>query len=231
MIMEGRASRPPTGGDARSSGTMGSMAIVVIGGHSRNVGKTSVVAGLIAALPSHNWTAFKITQFGHGQCSLSGEPCHCATEDHTWAISEEKDLSGKTDSSRFLTAGAKRSFWVRTEQGRLAEAMPAIRRRLAEAENAILESNSILKFIRPDLYITVLDPATEDFKATAQQFLDRADAVVLHEAADARWNGISLKPIAGRPVFYIRPPKYVTVEIAAFVSNRLSAIASPITRP
>src|SRR6266700_1042665 len=229
--MEGRASRPPTGGDARSSGTMGSMAIVVIGGHSRNVGKTSVVAGLIAALPSHNWTAFKITQFGHGQCSLSGEPCHCATEDHTWAISEEKDLSGKTDSSRFLTAGAKRSFWVRTEQGRLAEAMPAIRRRLAEAENAILESNSILKFIRPDLYITVLDPATEDFKATAQQFLDRADAVVLHEAADARWNGISLKPIAGRPVFYIRPPKYVTVEIAAFVSNRLSAIASPITRP
>jgi len=207
------------------------MAIVVIGGHSRNVGKTSVVAGLIAALPSHNWTAFKITQFGHGQCSLSGEPCHCATEDHTWAISEEKDLSGKTDSSRFLTAGAKRSFWVRTEQGRLAEAMPAIRRRLAEAENAILESNSILKFIRPDLYITVLDPATEDFKATAQQFLDRADAVVLHEAADARWNGISLKPIAGRPVFYIRPPKYVTVEIAAFVSNRLSAIASPITRP
>ena len=207
------------------------MAIVVIGGHSRNVGKTSVVAGLIAALPSHNWTAFKITQFGHGQCSLSGEPCHCATEDHTWAISEEKDLSGKTDSSRFLTAGAKRSFWVRTEQGRLAEAMPAIRRRLAEAENAILESNSILKFIRPDLYITVLDPATEDFKPTAQQFLDRADAVVLHEAADARWNGISLKPIAGRPVFYIRPPKYVTVEIAAFVSNRLSAIASPITRP
>lgn len=207
------------------------MAIVVIGGHSRNVGKTSVVAGLIAALPSHNWTAFKITQFGHGQCSLNGEACHCATEDHTWAISEEKGLSGKTDSSRFLASGAKRSFWVRTEQGRLAEAMPAIRRRLAEAENAILESNSILKFIRPDLYITVLDPAKEDFKATAQQFLDRADAVVLHEAADARWNGISMKPVAGRPVFYIRPPEYVTVEIAAFVSSRLSAIASPNTLP
>jgi len=190
-----------------------------------------VVAGLIAALPSHNWTAFKITQFGHGQCSLNGEPCHCATEDHTWAISEEKDLSGKSDSSRFLAAGAKRSFWVRTEQGRLGEAMPAMRRKLAESENAILESNSILKFIRPDLYITVLDPDTEDFKATAQQFLDRADAVVLHEAVGSRWNGISLKPVASRPVFSIRPPKYVTVEIAAFVSNRLSAIPSPTTLP
>src|SRR5229473_7448494 len=182
------------------------MAIIVIGGQSRNLGKTSVVAGLIAAIPSYNWTAFKITQFGHGQCSLDGEPCHCATADHTWAISEEKDHSGKSDSSRFLAAGAKRSFWVRTEQGRLAEAMPLLRRRLSESENAILESNSILKFIRPDLYITVLDPATEDFKASAQEFLDRPDAVILHEnhAGNFRWKSTSLKPAAHRPVFRIR---------------------------
>src|SRR5579864_6048549 len=119
------------------------MAIVVIGGHSRNVGKTSVVAGLIAALRSYNWTAFKVTQFGHGRCSLNGEPCDCAPRDRCWSITEEKDRSGKSDSSRFLVAGAKRAFWVRTEQGRLHEAVPTIARRLAESENAILESNSI----------------------------------------------------------------------------------------
>ena len=201
------------------------MAIIVIGRHSRSVGKTSVVAGLIAALPSHNWTAFKITQFGHGKCSLDGKPCHCATDDHTWAISEEKDSSASSDSSRFLSAGAKRSFWVRTEQGRLAEAMPAIRRRIAESENAIVESNSILKFIRPDLYITELDPTTEDFKTSAQQLLDRADAIVMHDAADAdanpRWKGISLKPAANRPMFRIHPPQYVTTDIIEFVASRL----------
>ncbi len=197
------------------------MAIIVIGGQSRNLGKTSVVAGLIAAIPSYNWTAFKITQFGHGQCSLDGEPCHCATADHTWAISEEKDHSGKSDSSRFLAAGAKRSFWVRTEQGRLAEAMPLLRRRLSESENAILESNSILKFIRPDLYITVLDPATEDFKTSAQEFLDRADATILHEAGEFRWRGTSLKPVIDKPVFHIRPPNYVTDEIVEFVERRM----------
>ncbi len=197
------------------------MAIIVIGGQSRNLGKTSVVAGLIAAIPSYNWTAFKITQFGHGQCSLDGEPCHCATADHTWAISEEKDHSGKSDSSRFLAAGAKRSFWVRTEQGRLAEAMPLLRRRLSESENAILESNSILKFIRPDLYITVLDPATEDFKTSAQEFLDRVDVVILHEAGEFRWRGTSLKPVIDKPVFHIRPPNYVTDEIVEFVERRM----------
>src|SRR5260370_41193523 len=145
------------------------MAIIVIGGQSRSLGKTSVVAGLIAARPSYNWTAFKVTQYGHGKCSLDGEPCHCETADHAWAISEEADRSGASDSARFLSAGAKRSFWVRTEQGRLAEAMPTLRRKLGESENAIFESNSILKFIRPDLYITVLDPASQDFKASAQE--------------------------------------------------------------
>src|SRR6266436_1909073 len=37
------------------------MAIIVVGGHTRNIGKTSVVAGLIAALPEMHWTAFKVT--------------------------------------------------------------------------------------------------------------------------------------------------------------------------
>ena len=42
------------------------MSLVVIGGHSRSVGKTSVVAGIIAALPDFHWIAVKITQYGHG---------------------------------------------------------------------------------------------------------------------------------------------------------------------
>jgi hypothetical protein len=197
------------------------MAIVVIGGHSRNVGKTSVVAGLIAALPEYHWTALKITQYGHGVCSASGEACHCATDDHTWAISEEKDRSGESDTSRFLVAGAARVWWVRTEQGRLAEAMPAIRQRLADAKNVILESNSVLKFVRPDVYLTILDPANADFKKSAKEFLDRADAVILHGATTPRWKEVSLKPVANLPVFRIQPPEYVTPEIVDFVRASL----------
>jgi hypothetical protein len=200
------------------------MSIVVVGGHSRNVGKTSVVAGLIAALPEYHWTALKITQYGHGVCSRDGESCHCATNDHTWAISDEKDRSGDSDTSRFLVAGAVRAWWVRTEQGRLAEAIPTIRRKLAESENVILESNSILKFVRPDLYLTVLDPATADFKRSAQEFLDQADAVILHpsDRSNVTWTNISLRPVVGRPIFEIHPPQYVTPEIVGFVRSRVS---------
>jgi hypothetical protein len=201
------------------------MALIVIGGHSRSVGKTSVVAGLIAALPEYHWTALKITLYGHGVCSMDGEPCHCATDDHSWAISEELDRSGESDTARFLAAGAAHAWWVRTEQGRLAEAMPAVRGKLAASENAILESNSILKFLRPDLYLTVLDPATADFKKSAQEFLDRADAVILHhsETTDAAWRQISLKPVAQRPMFRITPPPYVTPQIIEFVRLKLTS--------
>jgi len=199
------------------------MALVVIGGHSRSVGKTSVVAGLISAMPEFEWTAVKITQYGHGICSANGEACDCATRDHSWAIAEERDRSGDADTSRFLAAGAKKVYWARTEQGRLAEAMPTLRQRLASARNVIIESNSVLKFLRPDLYLTVLDPATADFKNSAREFLDRADAVILHETTgESAWQAVSLKPLADRPVFRIRPPEYVTNALAEFVRSRIS---------
>jgi len=199
------------------------VALVVIGGHSRSVGKTSVVAGLISALPEFQWIAAKITQYGHGICSAHGEPCDCATGDHAWAITEERDRTGQSDTSRFLLAGAARVLWVRTEQGRLAEAMPALRKRLQDARHVIMESNSVLKFLRPDLYVTVLDPRTADFKNSAREFLDRADAVIWHDSGgEAAWQSVSLKPVGGRPMFRITPPHYVTPEIVAYVRSRLA---------
>ncbi len=224
------------------------MAIVVIGGHSRSVGKTSVVAGLISALREFDWTAVKITQYGHGVCSANGAPCDCATADHTWAISEEQDRSGKSDTSRFLLAGAARALWVRTEQGRLAEAMPALRQKLQNSRHVIMESNSVLKFVRPTLYMSVLDPNTEDFKTSAREFLDRADAVILHSSSgngETGWQNVSLKPVSGRPVFRISPardrctqvtadpasPGYVSEEIVAFVRRTLGSHRADSSHP
>src|SRR5258708_769268 len=102
--------------------------------------------------------------------------------------------------------------------------MPSLRRRLEGALNVIIESNSVLKFLRPDLYLTVLDPSTTDFKNSAREFLDRASAVILHEASGGpEWQSVSLKPVAERPVFRIKPPEYVTPEIVKFVREGITA--------
>jgi len=216
------------------------MAIMFIGGHSRNVGKTSVVAGLITALPERRWTSMKITQFGHGICSEHGAPCDCSLIDteHSYALQEEEDRSGKTDTSRFLLAGAVKSYWLRTQQGKLAAALPVIRELFSAKENQaadwIIESNSLMQFIRPDLYITVLDPYMEDFKSSALRFLNRADAIVLHgpgieNAHPPVWKGVSLKLFANIPIFTMTPPDYVPEELVNYVHERLGSIKSVST--
>jgi hypothetical protein len=207
--------------------------LIVIGGHSRNIGKTSVVAGLIQALPQRDWTAMKITQFGHGICSASpgcGTDCDCCLPSgHPYAIAQERQPS-QTDSGRFLAAGARRSYWVRTATGQLANAVPAVREIRDTSRNLIVESNSIVEFLAPDLYLVVLDFAQADFKASSRRFLTRADACVTIErdTCEPLWTVVARGSWEGKPRFPVRPPQYVTAELAAFVDERLAAAGASV---
>src|SRR5437867_9746667 len=97
------------------------MATIVVGGHSRNIGKTSVAAGLIAAFVDRGWVAMKITQYGHGICSINGKSCHCAVDEHSHVLLEETSMQGTSDSARFLAAGARRSLWLRRSEEHTSE--------------------------------------------------------------------------------------------------------------
>jgi hypothetical protein len=166
--------------------------VIVVGGHTRSIGKTQLVCDVISAFPQVKWIAGKITQYGHGVCAQNGDNCDCAPTDHVCAIDWETRRDSGTDSARFLAAGAQRSFWLRTKQGFLAEGLPLLRAALretvekAQGEPAplIVESNSLLQFLKPSLYFAVVDPAREDFKESARAALDRADALVFREAAE-----------------------------------------------
>jgi hypothetical protein len=166
--------------------------VIVVGGHTRSIGKTQLVCDVISAFPKANWIAGKITQYGHGVCAQNGMNCHCAPDEHICAIEWEALPQSGTDSARFLAAGAKRSFWLRTKQGFLAEGLPlmrdALNQTLSETDDdspaLILESNSLLQFLKPSLYFAVIDPAREDFKDSARVVLDRADALVLRGSMD-----------------------------------------------
>src|SRR5580658_2513799 len=161
--------------------------VIVVGGHTRSIGKTQLVCDIVSAFPNANWIAGKITQYGHGVCAQNGNNCDCAPDEHVCAIEWESLPESGTDSARFLAAGAKRSFWLRTKQGFLAEGLPLMREALQEARTRgeddlpplILESNSLLQFLKPSLYFAVIDPTREDFKDSARVALDRADALVL----------------------------------------------------
>jgi hypothetical protein len=75
---------------------------------------------------------------------------------------------------------------LRTKLGYLAEGLPLLRGALqeigtegTERRGLIVESNSLMQFVKPSLYFAVIDPLREDFKESAQLALDRAQALVL----------------------------------------------------
>ncbi len=187
--------------------------MIIVGGHTRSIGKTQLVCDLISALPEAQWVAGKITQYGHGVCAQNGTDCDCAPDDHVCALSWETRADSGTDSARFLGAGARRSFWLRTKQGYLAEGMPLLRSALGEpatapagrSVNVLIETNSLLQFVRPALYLFVLDPQKHDFKESARLHLDRSNVLILRRPLteilenQSPWPGISAQLLGTKP--------------------------------
>ena len=218
----------------------GTWRIVVVGGHTRSIGKTQLVCDVIAAFPEANWIAGKITQYGHGVCAQNGHDCDCAPDEHICAINWEKHSDTGTDSARFLRAGARRSFWLRTKQGFLAEGMPLLRAALRAADidsgqspaNLILESNTLLQFLKPSVYLMVLDPSKTDFKESAQLQIDRASGLVLREdlptnvgcrGASVAWTGVPLQLLKAKPQLLQREGDPLPGGVAEIVRAALGA--------
>ena len=93
-------------------------------------------------------------------------------------VLEETSAESDTDSARYLAAGAVRSFYISAPEGGLWRAMPRLLDVLAEARNAMVESTSVLDYLRPELALAVLDPAQEEVKASLQRWMERFHAVV-----------------------------------------------------
>ncbi len=217
--------------------------IVVVGGHTRNIGKTQLVCDVIAAFPEAEWTAVKITQHGHGVCAVNGEECDCAPAEHSAALDRQAHGNAETDSGRFLSAGARSAYWLRTKQGFLAEGLPLLRAALGESAaergadsgsaplNLIIESNSLLKFLQPSLYLVVLDPRQADFKPSARQVLDRADALVLRAplpgspqsagGGELLWNEAPLRVVRAKPCFLQRQGEPLPEGLRAIIGKLL----------
>ncbi len=197
--------------------------LVVVGGHSRNIGKTSVVAGLIRRMRDRKWTALKITQYGNAVCARHSEESTCGCEPgngEEFALSEEYEAND-TDSGRFLGAGAERSFWLRVPAGELPRAAGMVKKILAQGDNVIVESNSVVELVQPDVFLMLLDFSCEDFKPSSLRFMDRADGfVVIDRGINAPlWEEVARGMWDRKPQFLVKPPRYATAEIVEFVKG------------
>jgi hypothetical protein len=199
------------------------MKVIVVGGHTRNIGKTSLAAALIREFRFLNWTAVKITQYGHGVCSHDGKACQCAPTRHAFALTEEEDPTGRADTCRLLAAGARRSLWLRVRQGQLGGAFSTLERSLIGDPYVLIESNSVIALLHPLLYLVVLDGTKQDFKASTRTFLHAADALI-PVGAPVRldvWLGLECQGLRQKPQFPVTTADYLSPGLCRFVGAKL----------
>jgi hypothetical protein len=179
-----------------------------VGGSNKGVGKTSLVCGIIAALPELCWTAVKITSHDYGQSKpIWTQPAIAAGEQE-----------GKgTDTERFLRAGAKQALLVTV----LDEQMPIanLEEVLAPDDNVIIESNSILKQLQPQVCLAVVSAKEPSIKLSFVPLLSAADALVTTSRVDF---GLPI-PAIELPLFRLQAYEQLSTEMLMWLRKRLAA--------
>jgi hypothetical protein len=109
--------------------------------------------------------------------------------------------------------------------GTLAQALPGLLKALEGDEHVIIESNSILASLKPAVFLFVIDESRRELKASARQFLPRADALVTvgPELKAPLWPGISLPMLEDKPVFPVSAGEWSNPALSRFVRDRLAS--------
>ena len=203
--------------------------LVVVSGQCRKIGKTALVVDLIRALREFEWTAIKITPHAESGCPVNGDGCGCAPDQHVFAIHEEKEASDASDTARFLATGARRALWVEAKSGRVGDALAALAAAIQSDPFAIVESNAILEFWRPNVCLMVVDPAKAGFKESGRTAMAVADAFVLRSprAKGQRMESVPAgKP--DRPEFVHSLGGALPEDVQSFIRQRLARPGHPI---
>lgn len=131
------------------------MKIITVSGAHSGVGKTQVVEMLLKKLK--RWSALKITVSHQGRCPIGRECGACGKMDSDFLVIGRKDIieeEGK-DTQRFKKAGAERVLWLKAKPQGLKKGLKSAISRFKEEKGLIIEGNSALKYLKPDLAIFV----------------------------------------------------------------------------
>lgn len=198
------------------------MKYLIVGGQARGVGKTALVVDIIRAFSDVAWTAVKISPHAHAPWTEWAQEAQASTTGAILIAESGPEPGGMNDTRRYRAAGAKQALFVRSKDGNLERIQAALEKAPAVTENFILESNSILGFLQPGLFVMVLDPANTDFKESARKVLDRADAFVVRgPVGTGCWEGIALETIRFKPVFEQRIGEPLPEGLLSLIRKRL----------
>jgi len=127
-------------------------------------GKTSLACALLPHLP--HFGAIKITIQDLGTKVSDTD--------------EEILVPGK-DTYRLKTSGASKVVWVQSSEEELSEAMGFAWNMIGEVEGTLIEGNSILEHVNPNLTFFVVDREITGLKPSRISALKKANVVVINK--------------------------------------------------
>jgi hypothetical protein len=169
-----------------------------VSGFSSNVGKTTLVCELLRRLPG--WEAIKLTRGHYRSCGR--DPAGCCVSD---LIRDEPVIrSGRQanyepgkDTGLFWDAGAANVHWVIVKDDQVEcgvkEALACV-----QADGVLVEGNSFLEYISPDLAVMCARAEGGKIKNSAREALSKSDLLYLSSLTQdglsarkefAKWRG------------------------------------------
>ena len=154
------------------------MRIITVSGAQSGVGKTRMVETLLRLCKG--WSALKITvTHRQGQCPVHKD-CHTCDElkDDFSIINNKKIIETKgKDTARFKEAGAEKVLWLKSRPQALGKGLKEVIPLFRKAKGLIIESNSALEYIKPDLAVFV-KKKNSLLKPSAKKIINKMDLVV-----------------------------------------------------
>jgi hypothetical protein len=138
--------------------------IIGIGGAHSGSGKTEIASLLLQHL--RGWAAIKYTK----------TELYCSIIDDPDVLSMESK-----DTRRLLDSGAERVLWIKSPPQDLSDILQISTDRLSDLRGIMVEGNSAIEFIKPDIIIFTFGNNTERIKESAWRILGTAHAVVIEE--------------------------------------------------
>jgi hypothetical protein len=152
--------------------TLSMPGLILIAGTGRNVGKTTLACCIINEFSAiHPITAVKISSHYHKAVACG----NIIIQREDLYVAEETDNSKTKDSSRFLKAGAQKSYFVMAADERQLEAIEIIRKLNNTNDFYVCESGGLRNWVKPGVFLIVHRTGTSVEKPGIGQLKDLCD--------------------------------------------------------
>ncbi len=149
--------------------------IIIIGGTGRNIGKSTLMELMIKRFSGFNEIiTLKTSMLLPGEEYLHGK--HKLVKPDEYILIEETNRNTNKDSSRFLRAGASKSFFLSSGDLVIKNAFENFLKSISSDSFIIAESNVLAEFIKPAVFIMIVD--NNNIKPSAKKLIDKADLIV-----------------------------------------------------